>query len=174
MQMKLPSAVVWVAALPVVTISMLLFVVALVYCITSIGWGFVFRQPPAHDWASRTATEFATIRSGMESYRKDRGRYPDTLSQLLPSYLPSSSAVPGGTAPASGSLHYVHNSERTQYLLWRSCNHWVSSFDVLLYRSDLNYGGAALAYERYYVGECLYIVGGSDIIEAQEQELNAK
>ena len=36
----------------------------------------------------------ATIRAALESFRKDNGRYPHTLDELVPQYLPSIPADP--------------------------------------------------------------------------------
>lgn len=128
-------------------------------------WFFIW-PPKISDasiqWANSEIISIGSLQDSLEQYKTKHGEYPDTLNVLTPEYITTIPTPSEHNKVESGnSWHYKRIGEH--YQLWASVNHWVSTFDVLVYRTDSDYGFADNVSRTRAIGDWLYVAGGSDL-----------
>jgi hypothetical protein len=125
-----------------------------------------FRQSVDMQWIGATKLQGDQIIGLLNEYRKKHGRYPAEVTDLVPEYTDSLPQTgPSGKAGASSRWRYECNSDGSRYRLMVTTNHWVSSFDVLVYESDGDYSAWEGVDDRFVAEGWWYCVGGSAVMQ---------
>ena len=87
-----------------------------------------------------------SVQQAIENYKAIHGQYPKSLD--------------AANAAVGPDWNYRPTNGGKGYVLWTTTNHWVSSFDVLLYDSSQHY--ESWTQDEYYtmqVEDWVYVVG---------------
>jgi hypothetical protein len=108
------------------------------------GWCIVVDKPwqliqVDKPWCREQASAGEPIIAALEDHRIETGSYPDTIDDLVPRFLdsiPPTIPHPSGNGGDGWGYRKINDNE---YVLFVTALHWVSSFDVLVYRSTGQY-----------------------------------
>jgi len=117
-------------------------------------------------WCQKTVDAAHPLIDSLETFHKDTGSLPHTLDELTPRYLSHTPDVPFGESESVRETNWGYHCEsRDQFSLCVSTQHWVSSYDALIYRSSRDYSDIQgnENVESKVIGDWIYVIGAQHI-----------
>lgn len=117
---------------------------------------------PDRPWCRVQMETAIPIIEALEHYEARRGRYPPRLADLCPQFLQEvPQPIPDGR---SGGHDWWYARTDHGFEFAATTKHWVSSFDVLMYRPDRDYSDINRYEDQVFrLDDWCYIVGGSEL-----------
>lgn len=142
-------------------------IVLLVIGIVAVWW--LTSLPYDEAKCRRQIRQGEPVVAALEAYRRDTGTYPESLHELIPKYLAVMPALEGVEAAdrLTDEAWGYDRTEPTNFVLWTPSNHWVSSFDALIYSTapldSLGLPKDRDKYRAYEIDDWFYVVGAQHL-----------